>query len=88
MKYFFYGKERGPPLIKLYTQEVTSCLNCPNVSANHNAIGKGGIRFSEYRCRVTETRNHNYQLIHNETDRYYFPEWCPLIDTDEYSNCN
>jgi len=74
-------------MIKLYTQEVTSCLNCPNVYANYDAIGKGGIRFSEYRCRITKTRNHNYKLIHNETDRYYFPEWCPLADSEVYSNC-
>jgi len=74
--------------IKLYTREVTSCLNCPNVYANYNAIGKGGIRFTEYRCRIVLSRNHNYQLIHNETDRYLFPDWCPLLDIDEKVYCH
>jgi len=81
-----FGKEVSK-IIKLYTQEVTHCLNCPNIFSTHKTT-KIGKYISEYRCKAVGDRT--WKFIHMKTDEEetYFPEWCPLLNIGEETHCN
>lgn len=56
---------------KLYTEVVTSCVDCPNCEQGFGRLA------NEYRCRAVTVRKGNHRMIHGE-DRFSFPKWCPL----------
>jgi N-acetylneuraminic acid mutarotase len=62
--------------VKQYTEEVTSCVNCPNHEQSFGRLEH------EHRCGATIVRRGNHRMIHGE-DRFSFPKWCPLETAEE-----